>query len=461
MTAQTSLAQASLAEPSSLKGASQKGESPQSAEQGQETQKTSQEPVHKILMHTRERAGYSLRDVAGILRIRYVYLQAIEQGDFRRLPGKVYAIGFIRTYATFLQLDADEMVKNFKWQHVGQANLASELAMPVSPGPTKLPMNAMIALALVLAAALYALWYFYLRDKLADMQLGNEIAVAIDSNPSESSTPVEGNNQISLADAAQNRIENEGYFATPNGQEANSATVVQPQSSESALSNLSSSALPGSETENGNNLSAADSLSSESSSAPGESANPPAVLSVPENSGRNPLIQNTDQNAGGQAGSENQQALGQASVAISQRNTDDSAGALTGNGLEGQGSTTERQAAQGAENIASESPESGVETASAALPFNVAEEGIVIYAADRSWIQIRNGRGEMVLSRLLEPGQVYNLPANAQNYSMITGNAGGTQVYLNGVLLGSLGQDREVREGITLEPAALRQVFSQ
>lgn len=42
-------------------------------------------------------------------KVRGRYLSAIEQGDLRSLPGKVYARGFVRSYSEYLGLDGDEV----------------------------------------------------------------------------------------------------------------------------------------------------------------------------------------------------------------------------------------------------------------------------------------------------------------------------------------------------------------
>ena len=55
--------------------------------------------IGALLRASRIRRGEGLRDVADQLRIRFVHLEAIEDGRFENLPGATYAIGFIRTYA--------------------------------------------------------------------------------------------------------------------------------------------------------------------------------------------------------------------------------------------------------------------------------------------------------------------------------------------------------------------------
>lgn len=55
----------------------------------------------------------SLSDVAGSIRIRPVYLAAIEDERWSAIGAPVYIRGFLRTYARFLGLDPEEAVGEF------------------------------------------------------------------------------------------------------------------------------------------------------------------------------------------------------------------------------------------------------------------------------------------------------------------------------------------------------------
>ncbi len=61
----------------------------------------------------REARGLSLSDVAEQIRIRSVYLAAIEDEKWSAIGAPVYVRGFLRTYARFLNLDTDEIVAAF------------------------------------------------------------------------------------------------------------------------------------------------------------------------------------------------------------------------------------------------------------------------------------------------------------------------------------------------------------
>lgn len=61
----------------------------------------------------REARGLTLSDVAEQIRIRSVYLAAIEDESWSTIGAPVYIRGFIRTYARFLAMDPEEAVAAF------------------------------------------------------------------------------------------------------------------------------------------------------------------------------------------------------------------------------------------------------------------------------------------------------------------------------------------------------------
>lgn len=95
-------------------------------------------PVGEILRRTRNHYGQDLLQVESILRIRASQLDALEKGDISQLPGRVYAIGFVRSYSEYLGLDGDKMVHLFKEQSVGRRK-KPELHFPAPVSDSKIP----------------------------------------------------------------------------------------------------------------------------------------------------------------------------------------------------------------------------------------------------------------------------------------------------------------------------------
>ncbi len=110
------------------------------------------------LREARERLGWDLGEVAAALRIKLAYLQAIEDGRISALPGNAYALGFLRTYATTLGLDPDEVARRFRAE-AHDVNRKTELAFPAPVPERGVPTGAMVLLGLVIAFVGYGVWY--------------------------------------------------------------------------------------------------------------------------------------------------------------------------------------------------------------------------------------------------------------------------------------------------------------
>ena len=94
--------------------------------------------VGQILRRTREHYGQSINQVEVNLRIRGAHIRAIEAEDLVQLPGRVYAIGFVRAYAEYLGLDGDKIVHLFKSQSIGKKK-RPELQFKVATYETQTP----------------------------------------------------------------------------------------------------------------------------------------------------------------------------------------------------------------------------------------------------------------------------------------------------------------------------------
>jgi cytoskeleton protein RodZ len=127
--------------------------------------------VGGLLRATRLRHGLSLNDVAAALRIRRDYLDAIEHGRAESLPAPAYAIGFVRSYAAALGLDAEEVARRYRAEIGLAAKRKPDLRFPVPVPERGVPAGALVIVGIVCAAALYGGWY-YLTDtgqRLADV----------------------------------------------------------------------------------------------------------------------------------------------------------------------------------------------------------------------------------------------------------------------------------------------------
>lgn len=94
---------------------------------------TREELLHHLahcLKNTRESKQMSLEEAALTLKLRTVYLEALESGDWHEMPGEVYALGFLKQYAAHLGLDVSDSIEKLK---TGDYKLTKPLTFPDPP----------------------------------------------------------------------------------------------------------------------------------------------------------------------------------------------------------------------------------------------------------------------------------------------------------------------------------------
>jgi cytoskeleton protein RodZ len=110
------------------------------------------------LREARLALGLSVEEVAVQLRIRRPYLEALEEGRLRDLPGAAYAVGFVRSYATALGLDSDDLVRRFR-ELTGQAAAKPKLVFPEPPPERAMPASAVLTVGAMVAIGAYVAWF--------------------------------------------------------------------------------------------------------------------------------------------------------------------------------------------------------------------------------------------------------------------------------------------------------------
>ena len=115
------------------------------------------------LREVRLERGEELDDIAQALRIKAIYLFGIEQGDLSMMPGRTYALGFLRSYADHLGFDGDDLIAQIK---SSVANLTDKTRFRIrTPLPeSRLPKTPILVLSLAALAGIYAGWSYLNRS---------------------------------------------------------------------------------------------------------------------------------------------------------------------------------------------------------------------------------------------------------------------------------------------------------
>jgi cytoskeleton protein RodZ len=80
---------------------------------------------------------------------------------------------------------------------------------------------------------------------------------------------------------------------------------------------------------------------------------------------------------------------------------------------------------------------------------------IVIHATADAWIQVKERGGGVLLNRVLKPGESWQVPPRP-GLIFTTGNAGGTELVVDGAQTGALGASGAVRRDLPLDPDLIK-----
>ena len=117
------------------------------------------ETVGHDLRAARLRRGDEIAQVSRALKIRKDHLEALENDRVEDLPGKTYAIGFVRSYARHLGLDAAQYVERFKRDIAGRADDQSREPAPMPHDDRRLPQGWRIIAGGVAILLIWGAWH--------------------------------------------------------------------------------------------------------------------------------------------------------------------------------------------------------------------------------------------------------------------------------------------------------------
>ncbi len=346
------------------------------------------------LRDARALRGWDLEALAESLRIRASYLKAIEDGRVGDLPGNAYALGFLRTYATALGLDPDDITRRFRAE-VAEVNARTELTFPAPVPDRGVPAGVVVLLGLVLAVGAYVGWY-------------------------------------SLADhaAAPNPVgpvpERLARLADP--------TALAPPHVMSAPSSASGPALA---------TAPAAAPIAAMGAAMGPKATPDATAG-PSPAGAPAAIVTAEKTP----------AAPRATVSSTV------SGAVSGpavGSVSGSGPTAPAPASSSsmASNAALEAVSSLAPPANAAIRPAQPPGTITVLATAAAWIEVRDSTGAVVFTKLMQPGESWTVPRRA-GLVLTTGNAGGTELLVDGRPAPPLGSQGMVVRDQPLDAALIK-----
>ena len=348
------------------------------------------------LRQARLARGEQLEDVAEHLRIRPSYLLGLEEGDLSVIPGRAYALGFLRSYARYLGFDGEDLLVQIR-SSVGDLTSKARLRERTPLSESGLPKIPILIVSFAALAGIYAGWG-YIDDRTpAELDL---IAEGPDDLQQQDAAPRETPAEITpaIAPRAEPRIEPEtGASDDPDGQSSLPST-----SPEAPI------ALPG--------------TALESAAAPS-----PDLASPPPEAGQHRL---------------------------SDSPPIDIATATIEPGAGGEGAV-DPPVQTAAEVLAALAPVAPGGATPTIYGVDAAAARVILRARSSTWVHVSSTNNDYLWVKTLQPGDAFLVP-DRPDLVLWTGNAGGVEVIVDGAPLPPLGPEARVVRDVSLQPDALR-----
>ncbi len=432
--------------------------------------------IGALLRASRLRRGEEPEDIAATLRIRRVYIEAIEEDRFDDLPGHAYAVGFVRGYAEYLGLDGEDVIRRFK-EESSVPDKPADLGLPSFIPQHGMPRGAVLMVGVLVAALGYGGWYFLSTQDRFVAEVVTPVPSRLQPEAVQETAPAAAANAASVqpvSDApetaespiADPEVTETTLAAAPASSDAPSATpepvetpVVVASVPEAAVEPSAEPAPP--EVTEAVEIPAPppaverDATASETAPA----ANPEAVEAAPAGDTEPKPEAETAETA--EAGAEPAAETAQAGAAtVPEPPAMPDTPAASGPAPEPDPTQvalndTGQPATEPAETqIAAVQPAAADETPASAAAEE--EPRIVVRAKIASWVQVRDDtENRSIMTRLLKVGDVYEVP-NRPGLVLMTGNAGALEITVDGEAVPSIGGPGTVRRHVALEPDRLK-----
>ncbi len=401
--------------------------------------------IGQQLRDARLSRGEDLYHVAEQLRIKSSYLSALEVGDLSSIPGRPYALGFMRSYADYLGFDGDQVVASVKAAE-SRGLRDPELHYRTPIAESRRPGVAVLVASAVLVVAGYGVWYGFFASE-------RPVAKRVSTLPSDvgefavdlfEATPGDGANPVGTRNAGQ-QVAPEGETRVADV----SPTIGEPRL-ESRVADAEPVTLP-----DGRLTDDPSAPAVETARAGVEALETEDQVTVPvQDDPPSPELEDTSQVVTGVEATRDNgvddatqtQSLNVAAADADLAQTSREYG------------TEDSDASSGdeisARDLLATLGGNGVEAEPRLFGAVDSDPQVILVADAPSWIQVRSESRDYVRTRTLEAGDRFLLP-NRNDLALWTGNAGGLQIIVDGEWLGSLGASGEVMRDISLTPESL------
>ena len=369
------------------------------------------------LRQRRLERGEDLDGIAKSLRIKPAYLFGIEQGDLSSLPGRPYALGFLRSYADYLGFDGEDLVGKIK-AAVADLTDRTRLRIRMPLPENRLPKTPAVVISLAIVIGVYAGWSYINHSRRMAVDTVTEVPSALRERTVQASSPSPQEAPVARAQA--------GGLASDGGAASEPPSTAPEQTPPSAAAQVPGAPLA---PHAGARAQAPDELALRGD---------PAALAVQPAAGLGSA------EPGGTAGPGEEAASAPRSGAAVEQAPVPVRGVPH--------ASAPRRTAM--ELLAALDPAVGSPQGPQVYERANADARVILRAREPAWIQVSSLAGDYTFTRTLQPGEAVLVP-NRPDLELWTGNAGGLEVIVDGASVAALAGGRAVRRHVSLDPERL------
>lgn len=122
--------------------------------------------VGSVLKETREKKFYTLDEIEKSTKIRKEFLEALEKGQYQKLPPPTFVQGFIKSYGKFLGLNTEKLLAIFRREFSENLNpprVLESFSNPMDKNRFRItPANVLVTVTITLILIFFIyLWFQY------------------------------------------------------------------------------------------------------------------------------------------------------------------------------------------------------------------------------------------------------------------------------------------------------------
>jgi hypothetical protein len=118
--------------------------------------------VGSILSEARRQKGVDIAQVEQDTNIERVYIEALENDDYQKIPAEAYILGFLRNYSEYLGLNSNDIIRQYKNLKIEDTEVPQEILLPKKKMGFGVKIFIFLLFAIVIVGGVYLSLVFFL-----------------------------------------------------------------------------------------------------------------------------------------------------------------------------------------------------------------------------------------------------------------------------------------------------------